>query len=161
MLTGAYNEPDKLSEFESRWKANEHPAFARRIQILSHALAAHHAGLWGASVPTLLAQAEGIAVDLAEHTGWLKSEDYKKLLSLPPEDYPIVADIVRGFVEEHFLVNFHHGKRVPEFSRHAILHGADTGFATKHHSQRAILLIDYLCSLDPAAFKSTTAPHPE
>ncbi len=157
-----FRDPEYLGRLEERWEGHEHSAFSRRIHILRQALAAHRAGLWGAVVPTLLSQAEGIVADLAEHTGQLRTKRYKRLLLELPEDHQILAGIVRGFVDGHLLVGFNHGDPVPEFSRHAILHGADTAFATEHHSQRAILLIDYLCWLDPdiVAAAQLTRTHP-
>lgn len=124
---------------------------AQRLAILRAAVEAHADGNYCLSVPALILQVEGIIVQCFEHKGWLNSTHLKgyadALMSGDETDRFIrgACDAAaKHFLFEWFWAQFTHGGEAPLFSRHAILHGADTAYGTAANSLRAILFLDYI-----------------
>lgn len=132
----------KLQEWrELRWVDS-------RIGILEKVVRAHVDGNYELSVPAMLPQIEGVVASGFAYTGQLTGREldrlYDRLLSA---DDDVTGAAFREFIGTVLLVGFKHGEPLgSNFSRHAILHGADTQYATPANSLRAILLFDYLVS---------------
>ena len=129
------------------WKG--HKWIKKRIPILEAAVNAHIEGKYELSIPALLPQIGGIIMDGYDHNGWAKQkyeEDYaRKLCEGGPEDGE--PDSLDHAAEDFFLKtlkqDFRLGQPMPGLSRHAILHGADTDYATSVNSLKVILIFDY------------------
>lgn len=128
----------------------------KRLPLLREALDAHHNGLFGLSVPVILAQTEGAVADGYGHQGFLytkprggktKEPSYigyvRSLLSGGSAWDP--DQVVESFFLDFILEGFEHGViPTPTLSRHAILHGADVAYNTAENSLKAILLFHYI-----------------
>ncbi|MCM3792478.1 hypothetical protein M3690_04125 [Priestia megaterium] len=142
VLAEYYNE-ETLDYLVSKWK--RFSWLKKRMPIIEQAIKAHKLEMYYASITTLLPQLEGILADGTNHTGDMNVR--KKLpLVLNKEDAVLVFDSnVKEYYEDTVLEGFEHNKTLKsKFSRHAILHGGDTGYGTKNNSLRCILLFDYL-----------------
>ena len=119
-----------------------------RIKILEKVIKAHCAGDFELSIPAVLPQIEGVVASGFAHSGRLAGHQLTALLDrllTAEEDQTDAA--YRQYIETVLLVGFEHGTPLGSgLSRHAILHGADTNYATIENSLRAILLFDYLAS---------------
>lgn len=118
--------------------------FQRRVRLLGEALRAHELGMYGVAIPTLLAQFEGLVIEIQGHTGETKYSQVKSFVAGLGRDEGSLGDMLSYFVNETLLAKFFHGFTAPPFSRHAILHGVDVNYATETNSRTAILLLDYL-----------------
>lgn len=134
--------PHFLPRLKEEWRADTY--LRRRIDPLRDALDAHAAGLFGASIPALLAQLEGLIADLSEHRGTMKEAKWREHMNALAGKDPFVGELVQLFVGEILAAPFGHGADVSSpLSRHAILHGGDVGYASETNSRTAILLVDY------------------
>ncbi len=140
-----FDDPGFLEKLESTWAANQH--LQRRLPLLRQALKAHGLGLFGVSIPTLVAQFEGLVVDMMGHAGKMTFDQLKAFVATLAAPDTLTGGMLTAFVDDAFLARFHHGFPIPPFSRHAILHGADVDYATELNSRTAILLIDHVSSL--------------
>lgn len=125
---------------DSRW-------LRTRLPILRQAIDAHLDGKYFVSVPSLLPQIEGIIAEGHAHRGRLMGpvlrEYSEKLLS--DRGFFSFDEAIWQFLDEVVLARFEHGVgSYPTFSRHAILHGADTEYGTATNSLKCILLFDYV-----------------
>ena len=120
----------------------------RRLPILEKVVEAHVRGDYELSVPSMLPQIEGIVASGFGYAGRLTGRDLDRLYDLLLSQGGDITDAAyRDFIGTVLLVSFQHGEPIgSNFSRHAILHGADTDYATGANSLRAILLFDYLVS---------------
>ena len=157
-------EPGFLARLESTWAG--HPLLGRRMGVLRDALRTHEHGFYGASVPTFIAQFEGLVADLVEHHGQMNGTKLKEHVAKLAAKEPWTDDVVQSFISDTLLAKFAHGSATPAFSRHAILHGGDVAYGTQTNSQTAILLIDYLREVGivnggDTARASASTPHHE
>jgi hypothetical protein len=150
-----FDGPGFMDGLEVSWAANHH--LQRRLVLLRQALEAHKLRLFGVSVPALVAQFEGLVVDMIGHTGKMNFEQLKALVATLAASDTVTDGMLTSFVNDTFLEKFHHGLPTPPFSRHAVLHGADVDYATEVNSRTAILLVDHISSLGPRSDLSTTA----
>jgi hypothetical protein len=134
-----------LDSLEASWTTNKH--MSRRAPLLRDALIAHRYGLFGASIPTLVAQFEGLVADIAGHAGRMDGAELRKHVEDMTMGDVLGAPILLSFLNDALLAKFYHGSPVPPFSRHAVLHGADVNYGTERNSRTAILLIDQVGSL--------------
>lgn len=134
--------PAFLEILRSEWGGDAH--MARRLHLLSQALDAHKVGMYAVSVPALLAQFEGLIVDIMGHTGRLNFGELRRYVTGLEDAERLPKHVLSSFVNDVVLTMFAHGDQVPPFSRHAILHGGDVDYATETNSRTAILLIDSL-----------------
>lgn len=113
-------------------------AFRPRQRLIDLALEDHCAGRYHASVPVVLAQIDGLVMDVAQGKGFFDSRD-KNLKHLH------VADSVAGHPEGLAALAGEMSKSRPKTSdsvlalpyRHGILHGRDLGYATRAISTKA------------------------
>lgn len=127
-------------ELSDRWRES------RRWPVLGDLLAAHDAGLFGVTVPTALAQAEGIVAEKKRHSGDMtqgKLHAFAEKMS-----GPLFRPTIERFVEVVLKTPFRHGAPVPAFSRHAIMHGADLSYGMREKSLRLLVWVDYLLSAE-------------
>lgn len=123
-------------------------AFPRRANILASAFEAHAAGKYELSIPVLLAQADGICLELTGVQLYSKQRDGK----------PRVAEAVATFdvdgftaallhpLTEVFPITFSSKERVglPDIlNRHAILHGESVAYGTRVNGCKAISLLSF------------------
>jgi hypothetical protein len=137
-----FRDPTFLEQLEATWA--DHPVLVRRLPLLQASLEAHRHGLYAVSVPTLLAQFEGLIADGMKHAGRMRGTDFRNHVESLAAGESITGHMFASFVGDAFLAKFVHGSPVPPFSRHAILHGGDIDYATERNSRTAILLIDCL-----------------
>jgi hypothetical protein len=123
-----------------------------RMRILSAAMDAHARGAYELSVPALLAQLEGVVSDHKRPGGGrLRQSDIYSHVTDLSKQHPMLASQLAEFVENIVFADFVRGQQLPELSRHAILHGADTTYATEDNSTKAILTFDFVAELlEPA-----------
>jgi hypothetical protein len=136
-----FSRPAFLDELERAWVADVR--LARRLPLLSPALDAHREGKYALSIPVLLAQFEGLVVEMAANPP--RKFTHADLLAhvervTAEDDGAGVA--LSSFVKHVFLAKFRPGSTIPPFSRHAILHGGDLDYATESNARTAILAIE-------------------
>jgi hypothetical protein len=134
-----------LDELEASWTV--HPHLKRRISLLQEALKAHKHRMFAVSVPTLIAQFEGLVADVTKHTGVMNGAALRTHVATLAASERVAGGLFVSFVNDALLVQFAHGCLSPPFSRHAILHGGDIDYATEVNSRTAILLIDNMREL--------------
>lgn len=127
------------------WARN--PLLAKRLHILRDAYKAAAEGRYCLAVPVFYAQLEGIIAEGMRHSGALRGRDYKRLVSSLAEEDELLGPVMSTFVADVALANFQHGDPLPDLSRHAILHGADTEYGTERNALRVIALFDYVQDL--------------
>lgn len=134
-----------LVAMKSRWNGFEW--LNNRIFILEQVIEGHLAGYYNLTVPTLLAQTEGIVAQGFKHVGKMNGGTLKGFLSDLLSDnstYSFDAQI-HTFYTSRILAGFEHGKEInSSLSRHAILHGGDSFYGTQVNSLKCILIFDYL-----------------
>jgi hypothetical protein len=129
---------------EERWKLRP-----RRWKVMNHALLAHDRGLYGASIPAAVAQAEGLVADIVRHKGRMHLAHLQRYIAQLAAGDDMNCDLIAAFVKDTLLAEFNHGQlAMPTFSRHAILHGADCDYATHANSVRALIWFDVLLHFD-------------
>lgn len=96
------------------------------------------------SIPALLSQLEGIVADLVGHSGQMTGAMLKRYIAGALAIGVSAADLAGTFVAGVLLEQFAWGNPIPHFSRHAVLHGADTEYGSAANSLRLILVIDHL-----------------
>lgn len=131
-----------LDHLEATWTA--HPLLAQRLPLLHAALEAHKLRMFAVSIPTLIAQFEGLVADAVNHRGRMAGSALRDHVATLARGEAVTGGMFTSFVNDALLAQFEHGALVPPFSRHAILHGGDINYATEMNSRTAILLIDNL-----------------
>lgn len=124
----------------------------KRIKVLNSALEGHIHGYYDLTIPTLLAQIEGMLVEgillLDEpdgRIGYKVQGNFLAQVILGDADTFSFDEEIEKFYTTIILAEFERGKEVKsELSRHAILHGEDVKYGTKLNSLKAILIFDYL-----------------
>ncbi|HEV3191311.1 MAG TPA: hypothetical protein VGY54_12470, partial [Polyangiaceae bacterium] len=134
-----------LDNLEATWAANSH--LNRRLPLLQQSLKAHKLRMFAVSVPTLLAQFEGLVADATNHSGLMNGETMRRHVATLANGAHVTGGMLLSFVNDALLTQFGHGSLLPPFSRHAILHGGDVDYATEVNSRTAIFLIDNLREL--------------
>lgn len=133
---------DYVRERLDEWK--HHNWISNRVPILVAAVNAHVQGLYELSVPTLLPQIEGIIWEGYGNTsGCRQPEEMRLATALCSDGLDFLDDMAKRFFLDTLLQEFSLGQPVPGLSRHAILHGIDTHYATQINSLKLILLFDY------------------
>ena len=139
----ALADPDVRAELVRDWRAN--PLSARRVDILEQGLRAHELGLFAVSIPPFLAHVEGVIAD-SEHSPQEKRnprfDQLKEYIAALDEKDEYMGGVISEYVIETVYKGFVRTKDAPLLSRHAILHGFDTGYPSEMNSVRAILIFD-------------------
>ena len=124
-----------------------------RVALIEKAIDHHFAGAYEASIPILLAQADGMAFDLTGRTFFSKQNSD---LYVDDETLAGMANslpVVRGIFSDWVTDTGSHGL----LSRHGILHGRDLGYATKVNSTKTIVLVGALAEYFPQAVEDVGA----
>jgi hypothetical protein len=152
-----------LRELINGWKRSGH--FPNRIHILQAAVGAHVEGRFELSVPAILPQLEGVIADLFGHTGWMNLAAFHQYLVTAFGKDSHFDRVSAAFMMNVILESFFWGAKIPRLSRHAILHGADTGYATSVKSLQVILAFDelqrsisYVASVDGTRYHLAVCP---
>lgn len=136
-----------VGDMLGEWGQN--PLLARRLTVLRQVVLAHQGCQYALSVPTILAQIEGLIADGFKHHGRMSVSDYKAYVEklLESENAVMTDPMAKEFILKTVLVSFQHGEAIPSsLSRHAILHGADSEYGTATNSLKALLLFSYLAA---------------
>ena len=146
----AFYDEAQRTRMLDEWAAN--PKLTNRMRILRTSVAASVDGQFDIAIPALLAQLEGVIVDVFSHTGRMTEKKYKKfVLDLSAKD-AFLGVRLDEFVRFTVLAQFEHGKALQsDLSRHAILHGGDTNYGTELNALKVIMLIDYVQALANAS----------
>jgi len=136
-----YNK-DRLQEMVNTWC--EKKFIEPRIKILKEVVTAHIEGRFELSIPSILPQIEGIVADINKHAGrmnFTKSKEYVESMLARNSRFDRIG--------KEFFLSILHDKfewqdSIPFLSRNAILHGADTNYASEANSLRLILMFDFL-----------------
>ncbi|MCX6343916.1 MAG: hypothetical protein NT018_02435 [Armatimonadetes bacterium] len=140
---------DKLERIHENW---EHRLFLKhRLPILRAVMDAHISKNYWLSVPSMLPQIDGVIAEYYGHKGHLSGkklvEYVEKLFAAQPSNLMgLISSANRDFYTTILLFPFLFGQLPAFISRHAILHGADTGYGTEANSLKVILFFDYLVS---------------
>jgi hypothetical protein len=143
ILVHFYNK-DKLHSMLDSW--SEQVFIRPRIKILKEVVTAHIEGRFELSIPALLPQIEGIIADIKEHAGRMNFKDVKKYAEALFSGNTRFNQVGKVFFISILYENFEWQDPIPFFSRNAILHGADTNYASAANSLRLILIFDQLQS---------------
>ncbi|WP_226545767.1 hypothetical protein [Bacillus thuringiensis] len=141
-----------LIDINDAWQQAEW--LKKRMPILNSCIEAHFNGYYNLTIPTLLAQLEGILVEgilkldqvhPTEKIGYGRQRSFLEKALLDDTSTFSFDKQVEKFYIDTILANFDRGKEVEsDLSRHAILHGEDTKYGTKINSLKAILVFDYI-----------------
>ena len=137
-----FYDEDKLQEIVNSWTNQKY--IQPRLKILKEVVTAHIEGRFELSIPSILPQIEGIISDIYEHAGRMNSssiKDYVEALFAGNSRFDRIGKI---FFLSILYENFEWRDPIPFLSRHAILHGADTNYASASNSLRLILMFDLL-----------------
>ncbi|HDX9526618.1 TPA: hypothetical protein ROX84_001793 [Bacillus thuringiensis] len=160
MCMFVYNK-EILIEMRNSWQQAEW--LEKRLPIISTAVEGHLNGYYTLTVPTILAQMEGILVEgilkleAVAPDEQIKFRHQKSFLGqflLGDKGSFSFDEQIEEFYLNTVLVNFDRGKEVEsDLSRHAILHGEDVNYGTKVNSLKCILIFDYLFDKLHEAYK--------
>jgi hypothetical protein len=146
----------RLKAMVVRWETN--PLFSPRMQIIRDALQGHLSRQYTLSIPVLLTQAEGIAVDFLLHyeiptksltnkqvfTDALNETTAVRMRFAVHESVTTFVDTILYAKKSFETLPIRSKERI---NRHAILHGRQVNYATERNSLRVLLLLDALSAL--------------
>lgn len=143
---------ETLIEIHNSWQQAEW--LEKRLPIINTVIEGHFNGYYMLTVPTILAQIEGVLVEgilkleAVDPDVKIKYEHQKNFLGqflLGSKSSFSFDEQIEEFYLKTVLANFDRGKEVgSDLSRHAILHGEDVNYGTKINSLKGILVFDYL-----------------
>jgi hypothetical protein len=143
---------EALRVIQEEWE-NAH-WLTNRKKILISAIDGHLNGYYELTVPTLLAQIEGILVESIllldeieenEQIPYHKQKNFLTTHILNDNSTLSYDKQIEAIYKKKILDRFTPGQEIRSFlSRHAILHGADTNYGTRLNSLKSILIFDYL-----------------
>lgn len=131
---------DVLEGMITRWGEQGH--IPHRLPILRDAVRAHCDGRYTLSIPAVLPQLEGTIAEMFGHRGKIRGQHVQKYHAAAFAGAPASDNGGVNFFRAVLLDRFEWGDPIPLFSRHAILHGADTCYATAANSLRAFVTLD-------------------
>lgn len=141
---------DRLDDIEATLVA----ALPGRAKIISSAFKAHREGRFELSIPVLLAQTDGVCVDIAEGAFFMSEKRRKKKGDRRPE----TAAYVEGFESDALWsallsplgqalpINFTAAERGKDFkglNRHLVMHGESNDYGTRVNGLKCISLLSY------------------
>lgn len=146
---------ENLCRAVEAWRTN--PYFADRMPIFEQALRAHIQGYYALTIPTLLAQAEGIASEYVHRNNLAaKLGKPKKVIAEAIENsftfstWAIVDTLLNYVVNSGYMYtdfNVEIAKPHRATTRHTILHGIQPNYHSQINSLKAFLLLDALSIL--------------
>lgn len=90
----------------------------------------------------MFAQLEGVIAEASNHHGRFSERKLVEYLAPIAERGTRFERFDARLVVGEIWQGFEYGDPLPQLSRHAILHGADTGYGTPANSLKAILYFD-------------------
>jgi len=142
----SYFNDEYLRKKLSKWKKSK--PLNNRIHILEKIIEAHIDKNYNLSVPVMLIQFEGLLAETYKHSGRLKGDKvmkYIKQLYSTENVLEPFLDATLKYFKKFVFSEFEWGATLASrLSRHAILHGADTNYASEVVSLKTILLFDFL-----------------
>jgi len=133
---------DRLQEIVNTW--SEQKFIQPRMKILREVVTAHIEGRYELSIPSLLPQIEGIIADINKHAGRMNFPNIKEYVEAMFARDSRFDRVGKTFFLSILYENFEWQDPIPFLSRNAILHGADTNYASASNSLRLILMFDLL-----------------
>lgn len=135
---------EKIAQIFKGWE--KYLFLTKRIKLLEDSFYAYKIEKYSLSIPLILAELEGTVADFFDIKGKSNMKLYKKyvldsLENIQIEDY---KKITKAYFMNYILSDFFHGDKIPKFSRHAIMHGADVEFGTKVNNINLILTLDVI-----------------
>lgn len=126
----------------------------RRAALISLAFAAHHRGEYALAIPLLLAQTDGVCLDLAEGHLFQTERNKRRDVSARPETAAFVDKIESDLLWAALLsplgkkipINFNPSERGEGFdglNRHLVMHGESLDYGTEINSLKCISLLSY------------------
>ncbi len=150
-----------LIEIHDSWQQAEW--LEKRLPIIDTVIEGHFNRYYMLTVPTILAQIEGVLVEgilkleAVDPDVKIKYEHQKNFLGqflLGSKSSFSFDEQIEEFYLKTVLANFDRGKEVgSDLSRHAILHGEDVNYGTKINSLKGILIFDYIFDKLNEAYK--------
>lgn len=133
-----------MDEIINGW--SKYDFLSNRINLFNDAIYAHKIEKYSLSIPLLLSQLEGTVSEFFNVKGKSKMKSYKGYVEDILEKNKITHDkkILKAYFMNFVLENFVYGDKIPKFSRHAILHGADIDFGTKINSINLIITLNII-----------------
>lgn len=121
-----------------------------RQEILRAAFRAHRDGSHVLSIPTFLAQADGISCELLgeEYFVFKKSKDRPHDLIAEVTDDLYLTGALRILIPKGTLRIRSEDAKPGDFNRHAILHGSDTSYGTQLNSFKSISLLNFMSEMN-------------
>jgi len=142
---------DKLDEIESNLVGK----FPDRAKAIAAAFRAHRQGEYFLSIPVLLAQADGICIEIAKESLFMRSKT-KNDGSPQTADYVVrlgassFMDALLSPLSTNLPIAFSQKQRAPGFTylnRHVVMHGESSDYGTKTNSLKAISLLNYVAEM--------------
>jgi len=123
--------------------------FPDRQRILTAAFTAHRSKAFAVSIPTFLAQADGISQELWKENFFRTARSNRRLFGRIKSQFDSMSPTVRRHLKEKgaLRADFRSGEAVRRLNRHAVLHGTSVDYDTEANSLRCIALLHFLASL--------------
>ena len=158
VLVAGWNDSDAMRLFVKRIYGFAHrfeplrQTFFRRGELIEKALDHHGAGHYEASVPIVLAQIDGIVLDITrkpffEHKDTSHLRDGTTIAGVP-EGLEVVAAVLSQPVKKTASTG--------ELRRHGVLHGRELGYDTLKNSTKAFVAL--LAVMSPPGFGAVSSP---
>ncbi len=136
-----FDDPTFRSELGARW------ARSKRHRVLAEVLDAFERGHFFTTIPTALAQCEGLIAQVAGYKGNMKESKMRELALKHLPESPFLASSVPSLLDV-LHSKFHHGDTIPMFSRHAVIHGGDFEYGTKENAVRVLVWLDVVVGME-------------
>ena len=124
--------------------------FKPRLHVLEDSMKAHIDGKFTLSIPSLLAQIEGVLWDIARKNGFaigkttiITNQGKREVKSA----YPLIQDTGMYYLMADELAGFFLCEVYTDTFRHAILHGRDPYYAKEEDSMKLIMLLRTLAEI--------------
>lgn len=117
-----------------------------RLRIIDEIIFCHKNRKYFSSVATIIPQIEWLVLRSRRNKGWATQGKLKEYINelADKESTFSLDEVLTSFFEDVLYTRFEIGKKLPQLSRNAILHGADARYGTKLNSIKCILLFDFL-----------------
>ena len=134
---------DLMNKMLDLWKETD--VLCRRIHIIEKCFEAYIKEEYWLLVPTMLAQVEGVIIDIFDVKGKYQmkilEKKIKELVDITREEFDSNA---KCFYVDTLLSGFEVGKECNSLSRHSILHGYNTEYGNKVNALKIIYFFDYV-----------------
>ncbi|GKX65849.1 hypothetical protein [Inconstantimicrobium mannanitabidum] len=140
-----YND-DFINEIFDKWE--KYVFLKKRLQLFQDAIYVYNIEKYSLVIPLLLSQLEGVVAESFMINGKSRMGKYKehieKILETGSDNLSSNNQITKAYFIGNILEQFSFGDKIPKFSRHAILHGADVNYGTKVNCINLIITLDII-----------------